>query len=102
MLREVLISPTDSGFAAVVLGLPDFVIEAATRDEAIEKAKAEVENLLTKSEIVQIEVNGQVESKDQRKRKSFAGMWANDETFDDFLAAMKAYRAELNNDPDQL
>ncbi len=102
MLREVLISPTESGFAAVVLGLPDSAVEAPTRDEVIEKAKAEVENLLARSEIVQIEVNGQAKSQSSEKRKSFAGMWAKDETFDDFLAAMKAYRAELNNNPDQL
>lgn len=102
MLCEVLISPIESGFAAVVIGLPDSMVEAPTRDEVIEKAKAKVENLLTKSEIVQIEVNGQAKKQSSEKQKSFAGMWASDETFDDFQAAMKAYRAELNNDPDQL
>ena len=32
----------------------------------------------------------------ETKRKSFAGMWANDKNFDKFLAAMKAYREELD------
>ncbi len=42
------------------------------------------------SEIVQVKPNS------EPKRKSFAGMWANDKTFDQFLAAMKAYREELD------
>ncbi|MGH9800932.1 MAG: type II toxin-antitoxin system HicB family antitoxin [Blastocatellia bacterium] len=87
---DILVTPTENGFAATVLGLPDCAIEAPTRDEAIEKAKAEAEELITKSEIVRVEINGKIEP------KSFAGMWANDQTFDDFLAAMKAYRAQLD------
>jgi predicted RNase H-like HicB family nuclease len=96
MTYEVLITPTENGFAAAVLGLPALIAEAATRDEALAKAQAEAEELLNKSELVRVEVKGKA------ARKSFAGMWANDKTFNAFIAAMKAYRAELNADPDQL
>lgn len=96
MTREILITPTANGFMATVLGLPECEIEAPTREEAIEKVVAEAETLLANSEIVQIELNG------TPKPKSFAGMWADDKTFDAFIAAMKAYREEVNADPNQL
>ncbi len=95
MTCDILIRPTESGFAATILGLPDCTTEAATRDEAIQRVKAEAEDLLAKSEIVQAEING------TPARKSFAGMWANDSTFNDFVAAMKAYREDLDADPNQ-
>lgn len=92
---DILITPTENGFAATILGLPGCMIEAPTRDEAIEKIKAKAENLITKSEIVRIEINGKIEP------KSFAGMWANDGTFEDFLSAMKAYRAQLSAEEEE-
>jgi predicted RNase H-like HicB family nuclease len=95
MTYDILIRPTESGFAATILGLPDCTSEASTRDEAIQRVKAEAEDLLARSEIVQAEINGTA------PRKSFAGMWANDSTFNDFITAMKSYREELNADPSQ-
>ncbi|MCI0525739.1 MAG: hypothetical protein L0Y75_10790 [Acidobacteria bacterium] len=72
------------------------MVEAATKDEAIEKAKAAAEALLARSDIVQIEINGGAGHNGDALQNSFALMWANDETFDDFLSALKAYRAQLN------
>ena len=92
---EILIRPTANGFAATILGLPNCTTEAATRLEALEKVKVEAEELLAQSEIVEAELNV------KPKRKSFAGLWANDKTFDKFLAAMKSYRAELNAEWEQ-
>ncbi len=96
MISTILISPTEKGFSATVLNLPGCVVEAATKDEAIEKAKAAAEALLARSDIVQIEINGGAGHNGDALQNSFALMWANDETFDDFLSALKAYRAQLN------
>jgi predicted RNase H-like HicB family nuclease len=92
---EILVRPTEKGYSATILGLPDCTTEAATRIEAIEKVKAEAEEMLDQSEIVQAEIPSKI------KRKSFAGMWANDKTFDKFLAAMQAYRDELDAEWEQ-
>ncbi|MEP7337159.1 MAG: hypothetical protein ABI977_05395 [Acidobacteriota bacterium] len=145
MTYEILVKSNGNGFVAAAVGMPDCIVQAATRDEAVENAKLKVLDWLGRSEVVKvelddaptaarrggellahiseetrngfleatrqaraemdadpIEVNGQAENKGPERRKSFAGMWANDKTFDDFQAAMKAYRAELNNDPNQL
>ncbi len=40
-------------------------------------------------------------AKSPRPITSFAGMWANDETFDEFVAAMRAYRKTVDSDPRQ-
>ncbi len=97
MISTILISPTESGFSATVLNLPGCVAEAATKDEAIEKAKAAAEALLASSDFVQVEIGDNGSS----AQNSFAGMWANDGTFDDFLSAMKAYRAQLNAEAEE-
>ena len=96
MTHTILVNPTEKGFSATVIGLPSCTVEAPTRDEAVEKARAAAEALLEKSEIVQVEINGKAGHNGAAMQKSFSGMWANDSTFDDFLAAMKAYRTQLN------
>lgn len=95
MTSTIMLNPTEEGFSATVIGLPGCTVEAPTRDEAIEKAKAAAETLLAKSELVQVEISGRAEHNGVALRKSFSGMWANDSTFADFLAAMKTYRAQL-------
>jgi predicted RNase H-like HicB family nuclease len=96
MTCEILVRPSENGFTATVLGLPDCTVEAATREEAIQKARVEAQNLIAAGEIIRVEI-GQTQPP-----QSFAGMWADDETFDDFVAAMKAYRQQVNSDPNQL
>lgn len=93
---DILVWPGESGFLATVLGLPVPVIQANTREEAIQQAQREAQNLLAKSEIIHIE-NG-AEIRPGKALRDFAGMWANDPHFGDFLAAMKAYREELNTE----
>jgi hypothetical protein len=100
MTYNVLVKQSNSRFMAIVLGLPQVMVEATTRQGAIQKAHDAAVKFMADSEIVQIEVGKPTIA--SRPLASFAGMWADDETFDDFALAMKQYRAVLNSDSAQL
>ena len=101
MICDVLIEREQQGFTATLLGLPGCVVQAPTRDEAIEKVRLQAQDWLSegkseKGEIVQIEIDL------PNARARGAGIFADDETFPEFLAAMKAYRDQLDADPNTL
>ena len=68
-------------------------MEAPTRAEALRRAQKAAANLIAQGELVQIEITSQSSA---RPLASFAGMWADDETFGEFVAAMAAYRREVD------
>lgn len=94
MILDILVKPIDGGFMATVLGLPDCTAEAPTREAAIEQARREAQERMAGGEVVRVNVDTP-----QRNAKFGIGMWANDELFDDFVAAMKRYREEIDADP---
>jgi len=98
MTYDVLVRRTSSHFMATVLGLPDCTVEAPTRVEAIQRARAAAAKFIAEGELVQIEVGPPTPA---RPLSSFAGMWADDETFDEFAEAMAAYRKEIEADAAQ-
>ena len=98
MTYEVLIRQTNGYFTATVLGLPDCTVEAPTRSEAIQKAEEAVSSLVAEGEIVRLEIP---RGSRRASSTSFVGMWADDETFDEFVDAMAAYRREIDSDSDQ-
>jgi len=93
MTCEILVKPVAHGFVATVLGLTGCTVEAPTRDEAIDKARLEALSWLAGGEIVQVEIDL------PQAQKFGVGIFADDETFDEFLAAMKAYREQVDSDP---
>ncbi len=101
MTCEVLVTQEQEGFTAILLGLPGCVAQAPTRNEAIEKVRLQAQDWLTEAklgggEIVRVEVD--VPYAQQRG----VGIFADDETFPEFLAAMKAYRDQVDADPNTL
>ena len=98
MTYEVLVTKKQDHFAATVLGLPNCTVEAPTRAEAIRRARAAAATFISAGEIVEIEVEPPVPT---RSLHEFVGMWADDETFDEFLEAMSAYREEAETDESQ-
>jgi hypothetical protein len=96
MTINVLVQPNpEKGYTATVLGWVDLVVEAQTKEEALEKIRAELTHRLAKGEIISLDiapVNG------EHPWMKFAGMWKDDPTFDDFLAEIKAYREELDKE----
>lgn len=101
MICEVLVEQEQQGFTATLLGLPGCIVQAPTRDEAIEKIRLQAQDWLSegksaKGEIVQVEIDL------PNARERGVGIFADDETFPEFLAAMKAYRDQIDSDPNTL
>ena len=92
MTYNVLVKRTNGQFTATVLGIPNFTVEASTRNEAVERARAAMADLLSDGELIQIDLPVLTHP----ALTHFVGMWANDETFDDFTIAMKSYRHEAD------
>ncbi len=97
MTIEILVRPKGKGFKATVKGFDECTVEAPTRDEAVALARHEAEEWIEQSEVIKVET-----FKSHRIPHRGIGMWADDETFDDFVAAMKQYRAQVDADPDQV
>lgn len=95
MTYDVLVKRANGRFTATVLGLPDCTVEAPTRAEAIRRARAAAAQVVAEGELVQIEVTPPTLA---RPLSAFVGMWAEDETFDEFISAMAAHRREIDAD----
>jgi predicted RNase H-like HicB family nuclease len=93
MTYEVLVKENRGRFSAIVLGLPQCSAEGATRAEALERAKEATERFVQGGELVAIEVGRPARG---RSLRSLAGMWRDDETFDEFSAAMQEYRRKVD------
>ena len=85
--------PNNNGYVAQVLNWPYCVVEAPTRVEAIAQIRAAILERLAKAEIVTIEIEPEQIA---HPWLPFAGDWANDPTFDDFVAEIARYRRELD------
>lgn len=96
MTYDVLVRYNPEGrYRATVLGWPDCTVEGPSRHEVIQRARQAVVNLLARAELIRIEV------KPPRTRSAlaqFAGIWAEDDTFDEFVAAMESYRHDVDTD----
>jgi len=85
-------------YRATVLGWPECSASAPSREEAIERTRQSLAELLAHAEIVQVEIETHPSFS---ALAQFAGMWSGDETFDEFVAAMKANRHQVNADESQ-
>jgi predicted RNase H-like HicB family nuclease len=98
MTYEVLVKQVANRFTATVLGLPGCTVEAGTRADAIQRARAAAATFIAEGELVQIEVEAPLPA---RPLSSFAGMWRNDETFEEFQEAIADHRREIDGDASQ-
>jgi predicted RNase H-like HicB family nuclease len=96
MTLEILVKPKGNGYRAFVKGYPECTVDAPTREEAVKQARTEAEDWMNNSEVIKVET-----SDSHRIPHRGIGMWAEDETFDDFVEAMKQYRTQLDADPDR-
>ena len=138
MTCDVLLKKSERGFVATVVGVPGCIVEAATRDDALEEARRSASQQMAEVEVVQIDIevptkvaplnaasfipgtfaNESPESWNEflttMKANRLAdnvqselspvgpGMWKDNPLFDEFLAAMKAAREEIDNNPNRL
>lgn len=85
-------STSPHNFIAEVVGMSNLIAEGTTEAEAIMKIKASLENTLATGKFINIEVQ-QPENVPQMK---FAGIFAEDQTFDDFMEKLTLIRQEAN------
>lgn len=94
MKMDVFLTPTaNNGYMAQVLTWPEMKLEATTREQALGLARTTIMQHLAQGEVVRVEIKP--EELDNPWLK-FGGMWADDPTFDDFVAEMERYRRELD------
>lgn len=99
MTVDVLVRREPKGrYRATVLGWPECTVSAPSRDEAIERTRQSLVDLLAEAEIVQLDVEMRPASSILAQ---FVGMWADDETFDQFVAVMETNRRQVDADESQ-
>ena len=100
MTLDIYVKPLENGFLATVFGLPNCIAEAPTPEEAIEQVQQEAQKWQKADAVVS--VAGPERGRPQRSPKELIGMWADDEQWDEFIEAMRRYRAELDANPDTI
>jgi predicted RNase H-like HicB family nuclease len=88
-------NPTESHFTASVIGIPTCVAQGRTEAEALANAEGLLDEQLAKGKIVMVErpsANGNGSHDNPHPWMKFAGTWANDPDFDEFVAEMQRER----------
>jgi len=85
-------------FVASVLGMSDCVGEGQTREEAIAKAKAALEERLARGEIVTIDVESNDTVSASNVWHEQAARFHDDPTFDEFVAEIQSERRDLDSE----
>ena len=78
--------------------MPECKAEATTKEEAIEKAKRVLHARLAQSEIVTVEIEAPAAKPSEPPLMKHFGRFKDDDTFDDFLAHIDAYRRQLDEE----
>jgi predicted RNase H-like HicB family nuclease len=99
MLYQVFVqNQSNNGYAASIIGIPNCLAEGQTREEALTNVKRALTELLSRGEVVAIEVES-----GSNERKLVNDPWLNligrfedDPTHDDLLANIAEYRRELD------
>ncbi|BDA73625.1 hypothetical protein RIVM261_038850 [Rivularia sp. IAM M-261] len=86
----------DKKFTASVVGIPNCSVEGSTKEEAIELARAAIEKQLANGDLITIEVNKVPKHLENDPLIKNIGIFADDPTFDDFLAEIAAYRQQVD------
>ncbi|WP_202803872.1 type II toxin-antitoxin system HicB family antitoxin [Geminocystis herdmanii] len=81
---------------AEVVGMSNLVSEGATEEEALQKIKATLEKTLSSGKFINIEI----QEKEKIPQMKYAGIFADDQTFDDFMEKLKLIRQEANEATD--
>jgi predicted RNase H-like HicB family nuclease len=89
-------SRIDTTFIASVVGVPDCIAEGTTKEEAIAKATIALKQQLATGELVTIDLDPQSVEPETDPWIKHMGIFANDPTFDDFLAEVAAYRLQAD------
>ncbi len=89
-------SQSQQSFLASVVGMSNLTTEGKTEEEAISNAKSALESQLARGKFVSVEVGSEKEPYLSLPQMKYAGIFANDSSFDDFMEKMKHIRQEAN------
>jgi hypothetical protein len=89
-------SQSQQSFLASVVGMSNLTTEGRTEEEAISKAKSALEDQLAKGKFVNVEVDTKNEPYLSLTSLKYAGIFANDSNFDDFMEKLRLIRQEAN------
>ena len=95
MTYEVILRKTQNKYIPRVRDWPEVVIEEDTREAAITQIKQQLTAYLSQPpEIIPIELEPAAPG--EHPWLQFAGMWADDPTWDDFMTEVAASRQEMD------
>lgn len=94
-------SQSERHFVASVVGMPNLIVEGRTEEEAIANAKTALAEQLATGKFVTIEVNPNDQSNIPVSQMRYAGIFADDPTFDDFMEKLAVIRKESNAAADE-
>ena len=93
----ILLQQADHGFDAHPVLWPDSVVHGATEQEALDRVRALIRDLLSRTRFVRVEMDVP-EPHVENPWLAKAGMFVDDPTWDDFLKAMADYRRKLDEE----
>jgi len=95
MTYDVILRKKHNKYIARVRDWPEVVIEEETREAAITQIKQQLMAYLSQPpEVIHIELEPAAPG--EHPWLQFAGMWADDPTWDDFVTEVAAYRQEMD------
>jgi len=86
----------ESGYVASVIGIPNCVAEAETREDAVAKVTEALNQLIAKGELITVDLKNGVQTEANNPWLKIIGMFEDDPTWDDFQANIEEYRRELD------
>ncbi len=96
----ILLKQANDGYVARPILWPDVEAQGATEQEALDRVRALIRNLLSKARLVQVEVDVP-EEKVGNPWIAKAGIFADDPTWEDFQKAMADYRRQVDEDQEE-
>lgn len=94
MTYDVILRKKQNKYIARVRDWPEVMIEEDTREAALTQVQQQLAVYLSQApEVIPIELESPAAA--VHPWLQFAGMWADDPTWDDFVAEVAAYRQEL-------
>jgi len=93
----ILFKLAGNGYVARPVLWPDSVAHGATEQEALDRVRVLIRDLLSRTQFVRVEVDVPKDQVDNPWLAK-AGMFADDPTWDDFLTAMADFRRQLDQE----
>ena len=93
MRYTVVLEYENGNYRAFVPALPECIAKGRTREEALNNIQQAIVECLSHVEIMTVEIEA---PPGLDPWEPFIGMWADDESWDEFQAEIEAYRRQVN------